>query len=412
LHNDECADALRYLTDTRGLSPEVLKRYGVGCVEAPFVGSDGQWHKQKCISFPWTERKDDGGGEPSVNAFRMKIRGLEHKGNQRLDPAGGGWGFFGWHLVPEDAKSVIICEGEFDAMAVHQATGEPAISLPNGCRSLPVELLPKLEKFEEIVLWMDNDTPGQEGAEQFASKLGKNRCVLVQPPSSLVSAPKDANEALKMGLDLNYFLDTAQPIPHEQIVTFRELRSQILTEIENPDSVSGTPYTSLPGLQSITRGHRRGEVTLMTGPTGAGKTTLLSQLSLDLCAQGVSTLWGSFEVKNTRLMQKMLHQFAGMGLAFGAGSAGGPMDKETLHEVAEAFEDLPLYFLRFVQSCFVPLMSHESVHGHGLTFPVLLVCLFAGSTVRPSLTRSSTRWSMRFTSMMCRTLSSTIYSSC
>lgn len=33
---------------------------------------------------------------------------------------------------------------------------------------------------------------------------------------------------------------------------------------------------------------RRGEVTVFTGPTGAGKTTLLSEMSLDLCMQGVS----------------------------------------------------------------------------------------------------------------------------
>lgn len=393
LNNPENEDVVRYLTETRGLSPKVLEQYGVGCVEASFITSSGQWQKQKCITFPWTDRArasksgqerpsnlhsgadsshapekinphiaGDSAADTAATAFRMKLRGLEHKGNQRLDPAGGAWGFFGWHLVPEDATSLVICEGEFDAMAVYQATGAPAVSLPNGCRSLPVELLPKLERFEELLLWMDNDTPGQEGAQQFAAKLGKNRCLLVQPPSSLVHAPKDANEALKMGLDLQFFLDTAQPIPHEQIVTFRELRAQILSEIESPESVSGTPYTSLPSLQNITRGHRRGEVTLMTGPTGAGKTTMLSQLSLDLCAQGVSTLWGSFEVKNTRLMQKMLHQFAGMGLAFGAPQvvAGGQklgtaaMDKETLHEVAECFEDLPLYFLRCVRACMIP----------------------------------------------------------
>lgn len=34
---------------------------------------------------------------------------------------------------------------------------------------------------------------------------------------------------------------------------------------------------------------RRGEVTVFTGPTGAGKTTLLSEMSLDLCMQGVSS---------------------------------------------------------------------------------------------------------------------------
>ena len=49
-----------------------------------------------------------------------------------------------------------------------------------------------------------------------------------------------------------------------------------------------------------------------TGPTGSGKTTFLSQLSLDFALQGVNTLWGSFEIKNTRLLQHMLVQYAGI----------------------------------------------------------------------------------------------------
>jgi hypothetical protein len=43
--------------------------------------------------------------------------------------------------------------------------------------------------------------------------------------------------------------------------------------------------------------------------TGSGKTTLLSQLGLDFAQQGRPTLWGSFEVKNERLMGKMMQQF-------------------------------------------------------------------------------------------------------
>ena len=105
---------------------------------------------------------------------------------------------------------------------------------------------------------------------------------------------------------------------------------------------------------------------------------MLSQLSLDLCAQGVSTLWRSFEVKNTRLMQKMLRQFAGMGLAFGAGvpvmGPGGGMDAETLNEVAECFEDLPLYFLRFHGSTVVDQVIDAmdyAVYVHDVTHIVL-----------------------------------------
>ena len=63
---------------------------------------------------------------------RIKVRSIEKKSWQRLDPPGGGFGLFGWHTVPHDATQIIITEGEFDAMAVYQATGRPSVSLPNG----------------------------------------------------------------------------------------------------------------------------------------------------------------------------------------------------------------------------------------------------------------------------------------
>ena len=56
-----------------------------------------------------------------------------------------------------------------------KATGRPAVSLPNGCNSLPPEILPCLEKFKKLYIWMDDDLPGQEGAEKFARKLGLSR---------------------------------------------------------------------------------------------------------------------------------------------------------------------------------------------------------------------------------------------
>lgn len=45
------------------------------------------------------------------------------------------------------------------------------------------------------------------------------------------------------------------------------------------------------------------EFTILTGPTGSGKTTFLSQLSLDFCKEGITTLWGSFEIKTDRLAE-------------------------------------------------------------------------------------------------------------
>lgn len=52
--------------------------------------------------------------------------------------------------------------------------------------------------------------------------------------------------------------------------------------------MQGIKWTRFPALNGMLKGHRRGELTILTGPTGCGKTTFLSEYSLDLAMQGVS----------------------------------------------------------------------------------------------------------------------------
>lgn len=69
----------------------------------------------------------------------------------------------------------------------------------------------------------------------------------------------------------------------------------------------------------------------------------MSDYSLDLAMQGVTTLWGSFEIRNTRLATTLLRQFAGKPLL-------SDQNDESLLEFekfANEFENLPLYFMTF-----------------------------------------------------------------
>ena len=371
---------LRYCTEERGLSPAVLKEYRVGAINRPFRKDGGGWQHEECIVFPWLQRPaddaddadadaddaegsvdaamsaaaaaaaadDDADGtfdEGSLTALRMKVRSVKNKAHMATHPAGGAWGMFGMHTVPDDAEELVVTEGEFDAMAVRQATGAYAVSLPNGARSLPVQLLPWLERFKRIILWLDNDATGREGCEKLVSKLGVGRCYVVRPPRELSAGrkpAKDANEALVHGYELKAMLASAARPPHEQIVTFRDLAAEVYQEFTDPAAVAGTPYRWLPSLQDTLKGHRLGELTIVTGATGSGKTTLLSQVSLDLCEQGIPTLWGSFEIKNTRLLKTMMTQLHGASLA--------GVDRDTFEAVGDRFTELPLHFLRFFGS--------------------------------------------------------------
>ncbi len=300
-------DPLEYLTKVRGLDTKTLRKYGVGkaAYRFPSDKQGGGYKEAECITFPWIMRESDvktqeemrgatfelnndskdaektnardsntTSGDAPTGAFvtrRIKARALERKSWQRLDPPGGGWGLFGLHTVPDDCKTLILTEGEYDAMAVHQATGLPAVSLPNGCRSLPLQVLPLLERFEKIILWMDSDEPGREGAEKFAKKLGVNRTYIVQ-----CAEAKDANDALLRGdIDMKACIDQAALLPHDRILTFGDLRKDVLKELLEPDLYSGTAIPSLPKFNQLIKGFRRGEMTVLTGPTGCGKVSSL-----------------------------------------------------------------------------------------------------------------------------------------
>jgi twinkle protein len=57
-------------------------------------------------------------------------------------PTRGGFGFFGLNLIPNGIKTIVITEGEYDAMSFYQSTGLYSVSLPNSTSHLAVQLLP------------------------------------------------------------------------------------------------------------------------------------------------------------------------------------------------------------------------------------------------------------------------------
>ena len=198
---------------------------------------------------------------------------------------------------------------------------------------------------------MDDDAPGQQGAEQFAQKLGIGRTLIVHSSFDFDTGnnddsfsdkrpPKDANDALVAGIDLNELVKRAQPIKHHRIMTYNQIKGDVYREFFDKSSeVNGVQSMFFPKWNTLLKGLRRGELSIYTGPTGIGKTTILSMLSLDFALQDVPTLWGSFEIRNTRLIKKMLCQLAGKDLS--------KCTRDEFEQVSERFHRLPTYFMNF-----------------------------------------------------------------
>ena len=48
-----------------------------------------------------------------------------------------------------------------------------------------------------------------------------------------------------------------------------KVRNELRYQLSNPLEAAGKQFTTLPSMNSILKGHRRGELTVITGPTGA-----------------------------------------------------------------------------------------------------------------------------------------------
>ncbi|XP_046549115.1 twinkle mtDNA helicase-like [Haliotis rubra] len=252
-------------------------------------------------------------------------------------PRTGPLGLFGWNTIGADTKEVVMTTSELNAMAVYQETKVPAVSLPRGIHIFPnslLQVLPSLERFKKILLWFGDDIRAWEGAKQFANKLNNKRCYIIRPTAEDPSPFRALNQELR----LKSILSKAKPLSHKSIVSFPQLRQEVFSELAHVEQVAGVKWRRYPALNRLLKGHRRGELTVFTGPTGSGKTTFMSDYSLDLCMQGVNTLWGSFEINNVRLGKMMLTQFAMKNLS------------KNLHEFdqwANRFEELPMFFMTF-----------------------------------------------------------------
>ncbi|XP_070566841.1 twinkle mtDNA helicase-like [Ptychodera flava] len=311
---------LKKTFNIQNLSNDVLKKYKVRIKENQLLVFPWYHHGNKLQGLKvLTIEKDQNGKNTFVDRSVPKLYYS---------------GLFGWHLIGKDVTYVVLTSSEADAMAVSQSTRVPALALPRGISVLPQEVLPLLEQFEKILLWFGNDIRSWEASKQFAKKLNPKRCFFIRPkdghPSPL--------EALNQGLNLSSIMKQAQPVSHKSIVSFRSLREEVFGELSHAEQVAGIKWKRYPLLNKLLKGHRRGELTVFTGPTGSGKTTFISEYSVDLCTQGVNTLWGSFEIPTIRLAKVMLTQFAKMNLE---------KQLDQFDQWADKFESLPLYFMTF-----------------------------------------------------------------
>lgn len=168
---------------------------------------------------------------------------------------------FGLSLIQQSDSQVVLTGHEVDTLAVSQATGIPSLTLPRGPSCLPPVLLPYLEQFSKVTLWLGKDPASWEASRDLSRKLGPSRCWLVRPGEHQPS-PRDA---LASRVSLSGILRNAVPAEPQAVVSFRQLRQDVLGEMKNKDRLAGVRWSRFSQLNRILKGHRKGELTVLTG---------------------------------------------------------------------------------------------------------------------------------------------------
>lgn len=193
---------------------------------------------------------------------------------------------FGSQSFGAGGKRLVITEGEFDAMAVAQASLNkyrkiyPVVSVASST-NLKSLLLDRswIRSFEEVVLFFDNDDAGNKAIREAANIIGIDKVKVAS------STAKDPCELFDQGgyMRVMEAIWDAQPYSPAGIVMGHEAIWEQYLERQSRESV---PYPDcLRGINDKTKGMRFGEITLFTSGTGSGKSTVIKEIVLDLLAK-------------------------------------------------------------------------------------------------------------------------------
>ena len=222
---------------------------------------------------------------------------------------------FGQHLG--STGTLVLCEGEIDAMSVYQVLNKNRASQKFVCASIPdgaqsahkacQDQLAWILGFRRVVVFMDNDLPGKKAATKLAELIG--------PTASIASgfAYKDPNQALVADDEAAILgaINNASKHRPDSIVHAPDL----LDEILNPVDRMGLPFP-WEGWTRMTYGMKPGQLIMVSGGTGIGKSLFTRSIALFLAQMGIMVAYLGYEESCVSSLERMLSEVLGYNPGF------------------------------------------------------------------------------------------------
>jgi twinkle protein len=198
-----------------------------------------------------------------------------------------------------DHDWIVLCEAETDAMSFWQAGVKNVVGMTCGADSFMPEWVDLLADKERIVLVLDADKVGQQGARDIARRLGFDRCANVLLPTH------DANETLtKLGPEeLERSLDSAERFEVHGVVHISDALRMCQEENEIGSEGFLTPWKDVNRM--LGRGWQPGDLVVLSAKFKVGKTTWALNEAIHLASLGVPSLVYCLEMRTQRLAEKV-----------------------------------------------------------------------------------------------------------
>lgn len=213
---------------------------------------------------------------------------------------------FGMDMVSFN-KPLIITEGQIDAMSLYEAGCTNVVSVPAGCNNMDWvdNCWDWLEKFNQIILFGDNDEPGIEMVSVLMKRLGEDRCMVPKDYPELIinghsqnRACKDANEILYCyGPEaLQEMVNACEPAPIKGVLNLARV------PFVDPSTLPRI-YTKIPQLDNMIGGFGEGTLTILSGKRGQGKSTIGGSFILNAIDQGIPCCMYSGELNANKVFE-------------------------------------------------------------------------------------------------------------
>lgn len=280
--NELSEEAVKQM-ENRGIKKKTLDEWKV---------KERTWNNNKVYVFQYFNEKNE------LEYVSYRGVGVKLKGGCEPNTKAILWGMD--HV--DITKPLVICEGQPDAMVIYQSGYKNVVSVPAGSNNLNWinYCWDWLEKIDEIIVWADNDEPGNKMAEEVKTRL-KNVKIINHKY-------KDANEVLlHCGSEEVYnFIDKAINEKPDGIID--------ISELEYKSYINQESYTIETGFieyDSHVEDWKPEELTVIFGRNGEGKTSFISQVIAHNIYKRVPVFLYSGEMSNQKLQDWLYKQIVG-----------------------------------------------------------------------------------------------------